>query len=341
MDDLHALDTLVAENRERRGAEAQADDTGLACRIARGELAQDLDVPPNDVRRSFELRLARRIELELGRIDDDVRAGELTQLAQLGRRPRRLDGAAAAEHDDLADARADDRVDRRVRRVGRSELILRQREHPRDVESDVPVPDDHGAFVREVELELLEVGVAVVPGDQLGGRPRAGEVLSRDTQPTVGLRADRIDDCVVERSELVLRDVPSHLHVAEEAEARPRGDLLERARHGLELRMIRRDPEPDKPPGRGQPLDHVDLDLRILARKQSRCRVEGGRPGAHDPDAQRGGHESILERSCDAASASSRSRSRRPRCLRAALRLLPPGRSGRSRTRRRHSGCRS
>ncbi len=71
---------------------------------------------------------------------------------------------------------------------------------------------------------------------------------------------DCVDHGVVERRELVVRDVTADLDVSEEAEARPRGDLLERARHGLELRMIGRDTEPDEPPRCRQPLDHVDLD---------------------------------------------------------------------------------
>ena len=58
-------------------------------------------------RRRLELGLARRVELELGRVDDDVGAGELAQLAELGRRPRGLHRPAPAEHDDLADARAE------------------------------------------------------------------------------------------------------------------------------------------------------------------------------------------------------------------------------------------
>ena len=259
----------------------------MPCLVAGRELAQDLDVSLNDVRRGVELCLAHGIELELRRVDEDVRARELAQLAELGRRPRRLDGPAPPEHDDLADARRDDRLDRGVRRVGRRELLPGQREHPRDVEGDVAVPDDDRALVREVELEVLEVGVAVVPGDELGGRPRAGKVLAGDAEAPIGLRADRVDHGVVERRELVVRDVASDLHVAEEAKARTRGDLLERARHGLELRMVGRDPEPDEPPRRRQPLDHVDLDARVLAREQGAGRVEGGRPGADDGDTQR------------------------------------------------------
>ena len=184
----------------------------------------------------------------------------------------------------------DDRLDGRIGGVGGRELLAGQREHARDVECDVPVPDDDCALVREVELEVLEVGVAVVPGDELGRGPRAREVFAGDPEPPVRLRPDRVDDRVVERGELVVADVASDLDVAEEAEAGTRRDLLERTRDGLQLRMVRRDAEPDEPPGRRKPLDHVDLDRRILAREERaggverrrarspRSRLEIGRP---------------------------------------------------------------
>ena len=151
MDDLDTLDVLVSEDRDRGDAEPQPHDARLARRSARRELAQDLDVALDDVRGGLELGRARRIELELGGVDDDVRSCELAQLAQLGGGPRRLHGPSTPEHDDLADAGRDDRVDRRVRRVGRRELLRGQREHARDVERDVAVPDHDCALVREVE----------------------------------------------------------------------------------------------------------------------------------------------------------------------------------------------
>ena len=86
----------------------------------------------------------------------------------------------------------------------------------------LPFPITTARSPREVELEVLVVGVAVVPGDELGRGPRAGQVLARDAEPPVGLRADRVDDGVVEPRELVVRDVAADLDVAEEAEARRR-----------------------------------------------------------------------------------------------------------------------
>ena len=93
---------------------------------------------------------------------------------------------------------ADDRLDRRLGGVGRRELLLGQREHARDVHGDVAVADHDGALAGEVELEILEVGMAVVPGDERRGRPRARQILAGDAELPVGLRADRVDDRVVE-----------------------------------------------------------------------------------------------------------------------------------------------
>ena len=90
--------------------------------------------------------------LEVGGIDDDVGAREVAHLVQLGSRERGLRRPAPPDDDD-SHRRALDGVDRRVGRVGRRELLVREREHPRDVERDVAVPDHDRALGREVELE--------------------------------------------------------------------------------------------------------------------------------------------------------------------------------------------
>ena len=283
--DLDALDLLLTEDRHWRDTKAEANRARLSSRLAGCEVAEHVDVPPNERRRGLELGGARRVQLELGGVDDDVGFGELPELRQLGRGPRRLDRATPAEHDDLANAGARDRLDRRIGGIRAGELVPREREHPRHVESDVPVPDDHGTFDGKVELKLLEVRVAVVPGDELRGRPGAGKILSRDSQVPVGLRADRVHDGVVCAHELVVRHVPPDFDIAEEAEPGTARDLLEGARHLLQLRMIRCDPEPHEPPRGRQPLDHVHLSaLRRV--EQMPGRVEGRRPGAHDRNAQ-------------------------------------------------------
>ena len=110
-----------------------------------------------------------------------------------------------------------------------------------------------------------------------------GQVLARDAHPPVALRADGVDDGVVELEQLVVLDVAADLDVAEEAEARLERDLLEGARDRLDLRMVGRDAEAHEAPGRRQPLDHVDLD-RDVGAEQRAGGVEAGRAGADDCD---------------------------------------------------------
>src|SRR5204862_130650 len=223
--------------------------------------------------------------LQFGRIDADVRTGELAHLLQFLRRPGRLRWTAAADDQDLADGRRADRLDRRIRGVGGRELVRRQREHARDVERHVAVADHHGAVDVQVEPELLVVGVAVVPGDELCGRPRPGQGFSWNAEALVALRAEGVDDGVVELFQVSVAEIAADLHVAEEAKARLLGDALEGARDALELRMVRRDAKPHETPGRRQPFDHVHLDPKPGVEQRARG-VKPGRAGTDYRDAQ-------------------------------------------------------
>ena len=216
----------------------------------------------------------------------DVGARELTELAQLGRRERGLHGPAAAEERDVADAAVAERVQRMVGDIGRSQLVVREREHARDVERHVAVADDDGVLDGQVELVVAMVGVAVVPPDEVGRGRDAGQLGARDAERPPDLRADRIDDGVVAGDEVVARDVPPDLEVAVPAEPRMRGDLLVDAGHRLDLRVVGRDARAHEAPGRRQPLEHVDLDRAVLGREEEAGGVEPGRPGADDGDAE-------------------------------------------------------
>ena len=162
---------------------------------------------------------------------------------------------------------ADDRVDRGVGRVGRRELLVRSarasgRRRPRRSRSR-PRPR---ARRRGRTSMLLEVGMAVVPGDEHGRGPRAGQVLAGDAEPPVGLRADRVDDGVVERAR-ARRGLTS----------RPTSTLPKKRKPGSfaifsntrETALIfgwsGATPRRTRPHGRRQPLDQVDLAPRARA----------------------------------------------------------------------------
>src|SRR6476646_7452510 len=129
--------------------------------------------------------------------------------------------------------------------------------------------------------------MAVVPGDERRRGPGALEVFARNPEAAVGLRTDRVEDGVVQLDELVVGDVPSHLDVAEEAEARPRSGLLERARDGLDVLVVRPDTQADEAVRRRQTVEQVDLDRRIVALQECVGGVEPGRPRPDDRDSER------------------------------------------------------
>ena len=122
----------VAEDRDRRDEEAQADRPRLALGRPHRVLVQQLDVPARPLPVLLERPLARGVEHEVGGIDDHVGARELAELLQLGRREGRLHRAAAAEH-----ARSPAAASRRSPGSPTStvsvgcELLRRQREHAR------------------------------------------------------------------------------------------------------------------------------------------------------------------------------------------------------------------
>ena len=193
----------------------------FALRRALGELAQGLDVDAGGLVDLVGLEEggARRVQLDLGRVDDHVGVLHLPQLPDLRVGEGGLHRPAAAEDDDLADLLRVEQLDRVVGGVGLAQLVVGQRQHPGDVHRHVAVADHHGALAGEVEVVVGVVGVGVVPADEGGGGVAAGQVLAGDAELAVGLAADREDDRVVEALQVLDLDVVADLDVAEEAEA--------------------------------------------------------------------------------------------------------------------------
>ena len=149
-----------------------------------------------------------------------VGVGQLAQLAQLGVGERRLRRPAPAEHDDLLDARLGAAPRSRGRRCRCARAPPRGSASMRATSAaTLPLPITTARSQDEVELAVAIVGVAVVPGDELGGRVRAGQVLAGDPERlSVWRRSRRPDDRVVVRGSSSRGDVAADLDVAEEAE---------------------------------------------------------------------------------------------------------------------------
>ena len=123
---------------------------------------------------------------------------------------RGLRRAAPAEHGHLLDRRRGERVEHVLRHVGRLELGGSAGEHPGDVQRDVADPDDDDrpdAGQRGLDPGPVGVGVAGVPGDQVGGGQAAGQVLALDAEVPVEGGAVGVDDGVDVPAQLVERDV--------------------------------------------------------------------------------------------------------------------------------------
>ena len=283
-----ALDLAVALDLDRRGEEAQDDPLLLALGRALGELAQGLDVDAGGLVDLVGLEEggARRVELDVGRVDDDVGVLHLAQLPDLRVGEGGLDRPAAAEDDDLADLLRVEQLDRVVGGVGLAQLVVGQRQHPGDVHRHVAVADHHRPLAGEVEVVVGVVGMGVVPADEGGGGGAAGQVLAGDAERAVGLAADREDDRVVEPFQVLDLDVVADLDVAEEAEAVARRGFFVDPGHRLDLRVVGGDTAADQAERGRQAVEEVDLGVQVLALEDVLGGVEAGRAGADDGDAQ-------------------------------------------------------
>ena len=220
-------------------------------------------------------RAAERVELGVARVDEHVGVGHLAELEQLGVGERRLGRAAPAEHDDLPDARSRraPRARGRPRRCAASSSRVSASMRATSA-ATLPLPITIARSQREVELEVAVVGMAVVPGDELGGGPAAGQVLAGDAHAPVGLGADRVDHRVVAGEQVLVGDVGAVLDVAEEAELGVGRGLLVDAADRLDVGVVGRDAAAHEAPRGGQPV--VDVDLHTG--RDATCSSAGGRP---------------------------------------------------------------
>ncbi len=154
-----------------------------------GELAEDLDVALDDVRGSLELGLARRSSSSsAGSTTTSAPASSPSSPSSVDvhaactgpRRPRTT--ISRIPEETIASIAAS------VVSVGASSSRVSASMRATS-SATLPFPMTTARSCERSNSRLLEVGVAVVPGDELGRGPRAGELLARDPELAVGLRA--------------------------------------------------------------------------------------------------------------------------------------------------------
>ncbi len=144
---------------------------------------------------------------EVGWIDDRHRGFEMAELAQLLGGHRDLVRPAAAEDGDGSDRRTVERVERMADDVRPFELVPRLRQDARAIERDIAVADHRRVRAAERRIEVGEIGMAVVPADELGRADHAGQILAGNAELAVVRRAGGEDHRVVEVEQLGDRDV--------------------------------------------------------------------------------------------------------------------------------------
>ena len=149
---------------------------GLSDRADGGETAQDRD-------RLALARLERVVGFErreVGDVDDGRRGFEMAELAQFLGSHRDLVRPATAENRDGADRRMVERVERMADDVRPFELVAGLGQDPRAVERDIAVADHRRVGAAERRVEVGEIGMAVIPADELGRADDAGQDLRRE-----------------------------------------------------------------------------------------------------------------------------------------------------------------
>ena len=159
-------------------------------------------------------------------------------------------------------------------------------EYPGHVDGHVPDADHGGPFAGQVESELPEIGMAVVPAHELRGGEAAGKVLPRDPHLPVGGGSRREYRGVVKPAHVLQGDVPSELDVPEEPESRPGRRFLEHPGHAFDLGVVRGHSAADEAVGRGQAVEHVHGRGDVRPGQELFGGVEAGRPAPENGGAQ-------------------------------------------------------
>ena len=211
----------------------------------------------------------------------------MVEFAQFERRELGLGRAAASEDvnldglvvlETLVDVRGD---------FGRQQFVTGLGENAGDVERNVAHAED-GDLLGLERPRTRHVGVAVVPGDEVGRAIAAVEFDTRDAERAVGVGAGGEDDRVVERLQVVEGDVGAVVDVAEQAYLRLVEHLVQGGDDALDARMIRRDAVTNQAEGRGHALEEVDADAAAgdcgVGFHEGVGGVDAGRAGADDRD---------------------------------------------------------
>ena len=195
-------------------------------------------------------------------------------------------GSAAAHHHHLADRRGPQLRQCRTGDVGGGEGARVGDEDACDVEGDVAVAHDHDALGVEIDVEVGEVGMAVVPTHEGCRAGHSGEIESRQRELPVGGCPARPDHALVTVAQVGQGEVPPDLGVQQDLQSGVARDVVEQLHHLAGVQVIGRDAEPCQPERPVETFVHGDRDLWLP--QQLVGRVHRRRARTHDADRDRG-----------------------------------------------------
>ena len=218
-------------------------------------------------------------------VDDDLDSGRMIELTQFEGRELGLGGAASSEDVDLdglvvLEALVDVGGD-----LGGEKFVAGLGEDTGDIEGDVADTEDSDLLGFE-RPRTRYVGVAVVPGDEVGCAVAAIEVDAGDVQCAVGVCAGGEDDGVVEAAEIIQGDVGAVVDVAEEADLRLVEDLVQGGDDALDAGVVGGNAVADEAEGRRHAFEEVDAHV-CVGLHEGVGGIDAGWSGADDGNAER------------------------------------------------------
>lgn len=178
-----------------------------------------------------------------------------------------------------------------MRHVGGPQLLRPAGQDARHVHRDIAHPDDHGGVRPEREGVAGRVGMGAVPGDEVGRREAARQILAGNAEPPVGRRPHAVDHRVVELQQpLGHQRGRAHTHMAEKADPGVLQDRAQRVLQRLDLLVVGRDTVAHQPIRTGQPVQHMHRHLGDSLLLDERLGgVHPARPGSDDRDTKHEG----------------------------------------------------
>ncbi len=267
---------VPALDPRRAGQEAQHDAAAAGDGGAGGEFGEDR-------------RLGRGVRRQaLGpSLHEDVDVVEGGERDQFGQGERGLGRSAPPEDDDLADPARAQRGQGPVGDVGTGEGVGVGGQDPGHVQGHVAVADDDGPFGVQRVGGAVVVGVAVVPGDEVGGGGAAGQVLALDAEAPVGGGAHGVDHGVVVADQVLMVQVVADPGVEAVREAGLALDGPEQFGDPLGVLVVGGHSGPRESVRGGQPVVHGDAHAGVP--EQFVGGEESGRSGADHGHPQPGG----------------------------------------------------